>query len=205
MKVHAGGILRARGWKADAALMGGGVLMDLGIHYVRALRLIMGEPDQVLATRAMQIDTKMAGEDSAQVLFKSPYGWEAHFLLNWAGPRGHSPDIIVSGDRGVLHLWPGRGYYDYMPAEEPEWMRFVPYIRPRWLAERLERPERLQQRRRIESEDTLGYLTEVREFLAAVGEKRAPVSDPRDGVRDLEVVLRAYESMNSGRWVEVPG
>lgn len=43
-KVTAGGMMRPGGWKADAKLMGGGVLMDLGVHYIRALRMVMGEP-----------------------------------------------------------------------------------------------------------------------------------------------------------------
>jgi predicted dehydrogenase len=95
---HAGGVMRPEGWKADRQQMGGGVMMDLGVHYVRAMRLLMGEPDQVLVSRAMQIHTKMSGEDSAEMLFASAYGWRARLLLNWAGPRGLSPDIIVSGD-----------------------------------------------------------------------------------------------------------
>src|SRR5262249_48977683 len=41
---HGGGVMRPRGWKADPVRSGGGVLMDIGVHYVRALRLLMGEP-----------------------------------------------------------------------------------------------------------------------------------------------------------------
>jgi len=68
-KAHAGGIMRPDGWKADADLMGGGVLMDIGVHYIRALRMVMGEPDRVFATRAQQINTKISGDDSVQALF----------------------------------------------------------------------------------------------------------------------------------------
>lgn len=200
-KAHAGGVLRPRGWKADANLMGGGVLMDLGVHYVRALRMIMGEPDGVLATRGMQIDTKMAGEDSAQVLFRSSYGWQGHLLLNWAGPRGHSPDIIVSGDQGVIHLWPAQSYYDWFPAEPRPIMQLLSYVRPSWLAEKLMRPQFQQVRRSIPGDDTQGYISEVREFLAAIAENRPPQSDPVHAMRDLEIVLNGYAAMQQGEWV----
>jgi predicted dehydrogenase len=93
-----------------------GFLIDLGIHYIRTLRLIMGEPDRVLATKAMQIQTKMGGEDSGQVLFSSSFGWQGHLLANWSSPRGDVPDITVAGDAGVLHLWGNRPYYDFYPA-----------------------------------------------------------------------------------------
>lgn len=116
MNVHAGGLRRPQGWQASKEMMGGGVMMDIGVHYVRALRLLMGEPDRVLATSAMKLNTKMSGEESAQILFSSRYGWQAHMLLSWAGPRGHSPDIVIAGDCGVMHLWPGSRFYDYYPA-----------------------------------------------------------------------------------------
>lgn len=115
-QVHAGGLIRLEGWKADSSLMGGGVLMDIGVHYMRAMRLLMGEPHRVLASRAMQVDTRITGEDSVQLLFGSNYGWPAHMLLSWASPRGYGPDIVIAGEKAVIHLWPGASYLDLPPA-----------------------------------------------------------------------------------------
>lgn len=201
---RAGGMMRPEGWKAKPEQMGGGVLMDIGVHYIRALRLLMGEPDRVLASRAMQINTKIGGEDSVQALCSSRYGWQGHLLLSWAGPRGHSPDIILSGDRGVLHLWPGAPYVDLYPAEPRAIPRLLSYVRPAWLAEKLMRPEWQRVRLPIAEEDRLGYLTEVREFLTAVAEGRSPVSAPEAARRDLEVVLCAYQALAREAWVTVP-
>jgi len=203
-KAHAGGKLRPRGWKANSGMMGGGVWMDLGVHYIRALRIIMGEPDRVFATRAMQIDTKMSGEDSAQVIFSSSQGWQAHLLLNWAGPRGNTPDILVSGDRGVLQLWPSARFLDWIPDEPLPLVRFIGEIRPRWLGEKLMKPQYQRVRIPITDRDTQGYLTEVREFLASVAEGRAPTSDPIDARRDLEIVLCGYEALRQESWVDIP-
>jgi len=144
----------------------------------------------------------MLGEDSIQLLFRSHFGWQAHILLSWAGPRGHSPDVIVCGDRGVLHLWPGRNYIDLYPAQQRLAPQLLSYVRPAWLAERLMKPEMQRVRHKIAGDDRQGYLTEVREFLAAVTEGREPASPPEDARRDLEIVLRSYESIRVGFWVK---
>jgi len=206
MTVHAGGLRRVDGWQADKDLMGGGVMMDIGVHYVRAMRLIMGEPDQVLTTGAMKLNPKMSGDESVQVLFSSRFGWQANMQLSWAGPRGHSPDIIVSGDRGVLHLWPGAKYYDFYPLAARPLVAALQYVRPPWLAAKLIKPEMQRVRRRLRDADCLGYLNEMREFLAAVSEGRQPVTPPADGRRDVEIILNGYASLAGGGWVDTsPG
>jgi predicted dehydrogenase len=192
---HAAGVRRPRGWAASAERMGGGVLMDLGVHYVRSLRLIMGEPEQVYASRAMQIDTKISGEDSVQVLFSSRVGWEGHMLLSWASLRGHIPDIIVSGEKGTFHLWPGTSYIDYFPVSPPLIPRFLSYVRPYWLQEKLMRPQYGRVRINLAEKQSSGYVGEMREFLSAVVEDRPPVSPAEDGRRDLEIVLYSYRAL----------
>jgi predicted dehydrogenase len=183
--------------------MGGGVLMDVGVHYFRAVRLLMGEPDRVFATRAQQINTKMGGEDSVQVLLSSRLGWQAHLLMSWSSPRGHSPDILVSGERGILQIWPGDPYLELYPAEPRLLTELVSYIRPAWLGEKLMRPTFQRVRLPVPDADKIGYLTEIREFLAAVTEGRQPATVPMDARRDLEIVLRAYESLRAESWAEI--
>jgi predicted dehydrogenase len=108
--------------------------------------------------------------------------------------------VIVCGDRGVLHLWPARNHIDLYPAQQQLLPQLLSYIRPAWLAERLIKPEMQRVRHKIAGDDRQGYLTEVREFLAAVTEGRGPASPPEDARRDLEIVLHAYESMRVGVW-----
>lgn len=200
---HAGGIRRPQGWAAEQERMGGGVLIDIGVHYIRGLRLLMGEPDSVLASRAMQINTKLSGEDSVQLLFSSKAGWEAHMLLSWASQGGHLPDIVIVGDKGTFHLWPGAPYLDYYPVAPRLIPRLVSHVRPDWLRKKLTWP--LWQRARIvlPDRDATGYLGEVQEFLAAVADGRRPASIPEDGRRDLEVVLRCYDAIESGARVQI--
>jgi predicted dehydrogenase len=133
--VRGGGVLRPEGWKADKDRAGGGVLMDLGVHYVRAMRLLLGEPDRVFASRAMQVNGKMSGEDSVQLVFSSHFGWQVHMLLSWVSPRGDLPDMIVAGEKGTIHLWSAAPFYDLYPAYPLTLTRLLSYVRPAWLGE----------------------------------------------------------------------
>jgi len=204
MLVHGGGIRQPTGWAASADRMGGGVMIDIGVHYVRAMRLLMGEPDQVFATRAMQIHTKIQGEDSVQVLFSSKLGWQVHMLLSWSTQRGHLPDIVVAGSLGTFHLWPGARFFDYYPVAPRLVTRALSYVRPRSLQEKLMRPTLQQVRRWVKDEDPTGYRGEFQEFLSAVSEDRQPVTPPQDARRDLEIILAAYESIRSGTSTAIP-
>ncbi|MBL8219078.1 MAG: Gfo/Idh/MocA family oxidoreductase [Bryobacterales bacterium] len=202
LQVHGGGIMRPSGWQADAARMGGGIFMDMGIHYVRVLRLIMGEPDSVLLFPGMQVHTKMSGEDNAQAVFSSSAGWRSHFYLNWAGPTGHSPDVIVSGEKGVLLLWRQEKHLDLYPAEATGLASMLPL--PAWLAHKLSSPARARIPVPFPDDDLTGYVTEVKEFLAAIEQQRPALTPPEDGRRDLEIVLAAYRSLQSGRAEPIP-
>jgi predicted dehydrogenase/flavin reductase (DIM6/NTAB) family NADH-FMN oxidoreductase RutF len=201
---HAGGIRRPTGWAAEKDRMGGGVLIDIGVHYIRGLRLLMGEPDRVFATRAMQVNTKMMGEDSVQLLFESRFGWQAHMLLTWSSQRGDVPDFVLAGDDGTLHLWPGRSYIDYYPAASRFLPQAISYVRPYSLQEKLFRPWMNRVRLPIKDADVTGYLGEMKEFIAAVAEERTPASVADDGRRDLEIVLRSYEALAAGTWIDLP-
>lgn len=202
--MHTGGINRARGWVADRSKLGGGVFMDIGVHYVRALRLLLGEPDDVSVFPGMQINTKMTGEDSLQAVFGSRYGWQAHLLTTWSSNFGILPDIILMGESGTFHLWPGRRHVDYYPAA-PRWpTQVISYVRPYSLQARLMRPSFQRVRLSLEKDAATGYLGEMREFLATIANESAPVSHAEDARRDLEIVLAVYRALASGVKTAVP-
>lgn len=200
---NAGGRVQLGGWKGDKARMGGGVLMDIGIHYIRALRILMGEPRYVTATKAMQVNTKISGEDTVQVLFSSPLGWEAQMLLNWVSPRGAGPDVVIAGERGTLHLWPGDAHVDLYHGQNSEVVRLASRVSAR-LGGKLARLSKGRKRMRLTDRDPGGYLGEIREFLAAVSERRAPACGPEHGARDLEIVVNAYDGLERREWVSIP-
>jgi len=201
---HIAGAMRPSGWKGNVTEAGGGIWMDNGVHYVRALRLLMGEPGRVFASRAMQVNTKVQGEDSFQVLFDSEAGWQAHMFLSWAASRGPLPDMVVHGEQGVLHLFPRKSYFDFYPNAPTSISKLLSLVRPYWLQEKLRRPGQQRRRVALRDNDLTGYVYEVREFLSAMTEDRQPVSPPEDARRDLEIVLDGYRALDSQQWVTVP-
>ncbi len=200
---HMGSPRRVQGWAAERGKMGGGAFMDLGVHYVRAMRLLFGEPDAVTAFRPMQINTHMSGEDGLQVVFESAQGWRCHMLASWSANMGYLPDLIVAGDRGAFHLWPQQDHYDFYPVPSGIRAEMIGYVRPYSLQAKLMAPPRWRQSVRLSGPDD-GYIEEMREFVSAISENRAPVSTGEDGRRDLEIVLRAYASMEAGTRMTIP-
>lgn len=197
---HVAGVMQPGGWKAAAGAAGGGTWMDNGVHYVRAVRLLMGEPDRIFATRAMQLNTRVEGEDSAQVILDSRLGWQAHLFLSWAANRGPVPDLIVHGEKGVLHLNPGAGYLDLFPNAPTPVSRAVSLVRPYWLQSWLQRPWQQRQRIRFPDRDLTGYGHEMADFLAAIVECRPPQATAEAARRDLEVVLGGYTALSGEAW-----
>jgi predicted dehydrogenase/flavin reductase (DIM6/NTAB) family NADH-FMN oxidoreductase RutF len=201
--IQGGGIMRRRGWKADPIRAGGGVLMDIGVHYVRAMRLLMGEAGSVIASRAMQVDTHSGVEDSAQLLFGSDAGWEAHMLLSWASTRGHAPDIVIAGDCGTLHLWPGTPVIDYYLIAPRTMTRLLEYVRPRVLQRALSRPTAQRIRTRMRNAEGTGHADGFRAFLGAIEGQGLPDPPATEGRRDLEIILKSYEALQLGSRIQI--
>jgi predicted dehydrogenase len=92
-------------------------------------------------------------------------------------------------------LWPGTSYIDYFPVSPPLIPRFLSYVRPYWLQEKLMRPQYGRVRINLPEKQSSGYVGEMREFLSAVVEDRPPVSPAEDARRDLEIVLYSYRAL----------
>jgi len=191
------------GWVADRDKLGGGVFMDLGVHYVRAMRLLLGEPEQVSAFRPMQIRTKMGGEDGLSAVFTNSVGWQCHLHTTWAATLGKVPDIVLTGDRGAFHLWPSAGYYDYYPVAPRPLTHLLSYVRPYSLQAKLMRPELQRERVKVRRPDT-GYPEEMAAFLRAIETGGAGFESADAARRDLEIVLCTYEAMHANRTVAIP-
>ena len=141
----------------------------------------------------------MEAEDSAQLLFFSQAGWQAHVLLSWTARRGELPEYIVICEKGSLHLWMNRASMVFYPSEPRPFQRLVSKVRPHWLQEKLMSPRMEGQRVRLPGNDTTGHTGQMREFLRAVASGSAETALAVEARRDLEIILRAYDSMNSGR------
>ena len=92
---------------------------------------------------------------------------------------------------------------DYYPAAPTRILKLLEYVRPYRLQAKLMRPSFGRVRVRVPGQETTGYVLEFREFLNAVAEGREPAATAHDARRDLEIVLRTYESLETAKKVEI--
>jgi predicted dehydrogenase len=192
------------GWRNNQQEMGGGIVIDTGVHDVRVMRTLMGEPAKVVATRSRQVLTQMGGEDNALILFEGD-GWTAQILTAWSATAGSIPEFILFGHQGTIHIWAGAGYVDLYPVSPTFTTRIVAKIRPWWLREYLSSSS--NQRKRIPlgyEKDRMGYRAELQEFVTNISSSKPSIEAAQQGRRDLELILLAQQAMVSGRSVRIP-
>ena len=166
------------GWRLSRTAMGGGTLIDGGIHYISLLNQWGKRVELVCALSPPHSIEEMEGEDSVVLIARLAGGAVATlsnslstpgcFRTQWASVSGSQGSVLVDNLGRFLLL------------------------RTRTLT-------RLHFFRR----DRRGHQAMLREFLAAIREARTPRMDGREGRRDLSVVMAAYQSIVERRPVEV--
>ena len=166
------------GWRADALSMGGGVFIDGGIHSVDMLVNLAGYPSSVTAARPPQLfeDEDGEGEDGLIVMTRHPEGAAGLIYYSRATPRhGMVRWVAVTGTTGYLSFVP-KGSEIFV--ESPEVRRKVPA-----------------------GPAGTGVRPMLLEFRDAIDKGREPLMSGEEALKDLAVVLGAYESEDAGRTV----
>ena len=178
LQLVARGLRAHTDWRTEAAAMGGGCLIDGGIHYVHTLRHWGGEVRRVFALSPRKTLPLMSGEDAVSVLTEMEHG-VIGFLSNSSSTRG-APALqwsSVSGTHGACFA-DNRG-------------RFVVVRGTGGLSIRMFRRDRR------------GHEAMLKAFLEAMTTGRPPETDGAEGRRDLAVVLAAYRSLRERCPVDV--
>lgn len=166
-------------WRGDREVNGGGVLIDGGIHKVHFLRYLLGEPEHVYASALPPGLSNHGGEDGLVMVAR--WGSGAVGLINhsWVASRRVTPRwVSVSGTEGSI----------YFEVSAP------------WL--RLERGD--AQETISFGEDHSGITPMVQEFRNCILDKRESETPGLEGIKDLALVLKAYESIDKGTSLHLP-
>lgn len=98
-------------WRYELALAGGGITMDGGAHWLRPLRVWLGEVDEVVAVTGRPL-VEMEGESLARALLRFQSGVVATFDTLCAGAvLGPSDEFRLTGTLGEIiseRGYPGR-------------------------------------------------------------------------------------------------
>jgi predicted dehydrogenase len=172
-----------------------GILLEQGIHYVRAVRCLFGEPSSIVAIHS----TCVGPEDNVTFILESGGGWHATVCLSRQASAGLVPEFVVTGSLGALNVSPDRRTVDLYPLQPTKRTRLVSQIRPWWLQEALRSPESQRSRFPLPRPDRMGYRAELMDFLgrATIG-GNPDVSSAVEARRDLEIVQAGYASMRTG-------
>ena len=162
------------GWRRNAAHMGGGALIDGGIHFVDAILNIGGEYEKIRGF-SYHGGSRIEGDDTSMALFSFTSG--AHGLLFYSWSYDHPPEVpafefIGTGgsiyeDRGTA---PGVGFRN---VDGKRYAFGAPVLNGK--------------RQEMQFQDV--FDLEISSFVEAV-EKNLPVPNPTEGsVKDLRAVL----------------
>jgi predicted dehydrogenase len=166
------------GWRATTESVGGGALIDGGIHYVHNLRWWGTEVQRVMALRPPQTVAAMEGEDAISLLAELE-GGALGLLSNSLGAPGLSrlQWSTVTGTRASCFA-DNRGRF--VVVRGGGLARF-------WLFRR----------------DTRGYEAMLMAFRNAMARGAAVEMDAAAGRADLAIVLAAYRSVTERRPIDL--
>ncbi|MCI0795843.1 MAG: Gfo/Idh/MocA family oxidoreductase [Chloroflexi bacterium] len=89
-------------WEHDNNVVGGGALMDIGIHMIDLVRYTLGEVADVYGMATENIWKLGGSEDNGFALMRSPEGRAATLQASWSEWKGYKFQIEVYGDRGMV-------------------------------------------------------------------------------------------------------
>ena len=166
-------------WRLDAAAAGGGVAIDTGSHWLRPLRMWLGEAAEVVAVTSRPYQA-MQGESLCRALIRFGSGVVASFDAMLAtGAVAPGPLFRVTGTRGEITV-EGSGWVKLWDGADPRGTRVG---------------------------EQGGYLAsyegEWRDFVSAITQGTTPAATADYAVGELRLALAMYRSATSGRWEKV--
>ena len=165
------------GWRTNEAAMGGGALIDGGIHYLEAMLDIGGPYDDVKAF-SYRGGKVIEGEDNSMALFSFRNGARGLFYYTWAYRNAPQiPAFEIIGSEGSIYEDPAsRPLLDFKTQKSPRYVFGFPVLNG--------------EVSRVKVVDV--FDKEISEFIKAI-EKDAKVPyNPESALRNLETVMKIY-------------
>ena len=169
----------ARPWRFNAVRSGGGIVIDGGSHWIRPLRMWLGEVDAVVATVGRPLH-QMEGESLAHALLRFRTGTIATFEAFYGeGIFGRSELWRITGHEGEIAVGGSGGVTLYNDAHRD--------------GEGLMEPA--------------GYAAsfgpELADFAQAALDGAPLQAGPEESLGELRTALAIYRSAASGAWEDI--
>jgi predicted dehydrogenase len=173
IEISRAGSNKTGGWRADAAMMGGGALLEGGVHWVHLLCELGGTPRSVAAARPTNGVPVAPLEDALDILVTFDDGPVGRLFHSW-NTRSRIAGLGMSrilGTQGNIHF-ESNGVFAAVLGRRHR-------LRPPGLW------------------DLMGYRGMWRHLVACMRDGLPPVTSLDVARRDLAVVEAAYRSLNS--------
>ena len=158
------------GWRLSRARMGGGLLIDAGVHYLRLIALLFGRISRVRCARIEHGIPGMGGESEIELDLKTSRGLEGGLFLSWTQAFKPSVDLLrIEGPRTSATALLRENFIDLGSGGSLT----------------------------LPTGDLCGHLGLAKAFVRCVRGARPEVG-AAEGIEDLKVVAAAYASR--GRW-----
>ena len=166
-------------WRLHKSATGGGITIDGGSHWIRPLRMWMGEIDSVIGVIGHPMEA-MEGESLTHAIFRFQDGKFATFhALNITAPMANGEWWRVTGTQGELVIDGDltEGSLKIFNSEHPDGKDVGPKLGY-----------------------TKSFGLELDDFASAVLNKTPLAATPEFSLGELRTALSIYRSAKSGRW-----
>jgi UDP-N-acetylglucosamine 3-dehydrogenase len=169
------------GWRGDAEKIGGGVLLESGIHNLAIARFLLGDIDWVYAMEAPRTRGELSVEDTISVVFRFKSGVTGAGSFSWAarwiGGVGLAFNVFGT---------------DAVTGSDPQSGRV-------FLEDGVKRTEWVEQT----DGPYHGHFAEIKHFVESIREDKTPLTDAVEETKTFKVILAAYKSAKENRPVNV--
>ncbi|EQB72356.1 MAG: hypothetical protein AMDU4_FER2C00146G0004 [Ferroplasma sp. Type II] len=163
------------GWRVEQNKMGGGALIDGGIHYIDTMLNFGGDYESIHG-KSMHGGSILSGEDTTVALFNFKNGSKGLFFYSWAYRNPPElPAFEIIGDRGSI-------YED--PKSRTSWEVGTP--------KRTVYGDLILNGKNANVEKYDVYTAEIMEFAQCVRNNTEVPFPPELALRDLKAVLDIY-------------
>ena len=170
-------------WRYYQEKMGGGICIDAGAHWIRPLRMWLGEIDEVVALVGYP-ETEMEGESLARALLRFDAGVVAVFEALYGGEfERPGEEFRITGTKGELVIYNGGGHPILFDQAHPEGKVI----------------------RTTESGREAGFGYELADFTHAVLEGKPLAATPEYSLGELRTALAICRSATTRQWEKVWG
>lgn len=169
-------------WRFELSQSGGGISIDGGAHWIRPMRMMFGEIDEVVAATARYIP-EMEGESIAQAILRFDSGVIGTFqAVQSTGALAPIEDFRVTGSKGELVIERGReGRLMLYNDQHPDGNNVMSAFESK----------------------AASYGVELADFADHVLDDKPLAAPPEYALGELRTALAMYRSVRTGRWEKV--